>query len=104
MAIGWTASIAAATFLTVAAVGLPRGPGQATGAGGARNSPVVVELFTSEGCSSCPAADAVLSSLVRQPPTAGVEIVALGEHVDYWNQLGWQDPFSAAAYSSRQST
>jgi hypothetical protein len=64
---------------------------------------VLTELFTSEGCSSCPSADEVLSQLVHNQPIAGVEVLALGEHVDYWDRLGWRDRFSSALYSNRQS-
>ncbi len=63
---------------------------------------VLLELFTSEGCSSCPPADALLARLAAKGPSGGVAVIALEWHVDYWNYLGWADPFSAASSTERQ--
>lgn len=86
----------------LAALALPP-PGAA---GEARSEPspraVVLELFTSQGCSSCPPADRVLSRLGDEARADGVTLVPLAYHVDYWNRIGWVDPFSSPRWSARQ--
>jgi len=68
------------------------------------NGFAVIELFTSQGCSSCPSADEVLSSWVKKAEKEQIQVYPLAFHVDYWNRLGWKDPFSQSSYSERQSS
>lgn len=73
------------------------GLGLAAPAAAGERSPVVVELFTSQGCSSCPPADAYLGELAKRP-----DIIALSLHVDYWDYIGWKDPFAQRGFTERQ--
>jgi len=65
-------------------------------------APVVVELFTSQGCSSCPPADALIHDIANDPALRG-RVIPLSFHVDYWDSLGWRDPFSSAEWTQRQA-
>jgi hypothetical protein len=71
---------------------------------GAKESCAVVELFTSEGCSSCPPADALLAEILQDARKDGRRVFCLSFHVDYWNRLGWTDPYSSEAFSRRQQS
>lgn len=67
-----------------------------------QTNPVVIELFTSQGCSSCPSADKNLSEILQQAKKEGREVYGLSFHVDYWNNIGWKDPYSSKEFTARQ--
>jgi len=97
--------IAGSTMAFAVAIGLLGASSVWAQAGGGTAQPnvVLVELFTSEGCSSCPPADAMLREIDGKTLGAGQLIVGISEHVTYWNSLGWADPFTSTIYTQRQT-
>lgn len=94
------AGLAAMVIFFIAVAALQIAPDKGTEYAGA-TGPVVLELFTSQGCSSCPPADAFLQELAQDPAWED-RLIPLAFHVDYWNYLGWRDPFSRPAWTARQ--
>lgn len=89
-------------FLVLLICAGPAGPARQSNPQ-AKREPVFLELFTSEGCSSCPPADELLARLDRDQPVQGAEIIGIEEHVDYWNHDGWLDPYSSLDWTLRQT-
>lgn len=100
----WKSAAAVLTLVFAWDVQSAQTPGPAAADGKNGRPPILVELFTSEGCSSCPPADELLSRISGKTLPSGRTVVTISEHVTYWNHEGWEDPFSSMNATARQQS